>query len=198
MSFDKMFGWFCVFFLFVIFVSQGYKLDKLSDTVFEQEVQINSITQIINDYEERITTLENAHTPPEEITINIIALREVEETSDETEDVTEPELELLGEWRITAYCACEKCCGAWAHNRPGGIVQGASGEELIEGVSVAASLPFGTVIQIDGIGTYTVHDRVPRWIIDTYGETIDIYFSDHDSAWNFGMQRRNIYTVRDV
>ena len=41
-----------------------------------------------------------------------------------------PEKVCLGEYRITAYCACEKCCGEWAKNRPGGIVVGAAGIEL--------------------------------------------------------------------
>lgn len=29
----------------------------------------------------------------------------------------EPEPVYLGEFRVTAYCSCEKCCGEWAKNR---------------------------------------------------------------------------------
>ena len=38
------------------------------------------------------------------------------------EEPAEPEPVLLGSFRITAYCSCEKCCGEWAKNRPNGIV----------------------------------------------------------------------------
>lgn len=37
------------------------------------------------------------------------------------EEPAEPEPVLLGSFRITAYCSCEKCCGEWAKNRPNGI-----------------------------------------------------------------------------
>ena len=37
-------------------------------------------------------------------------------------------------FRVTAYCACEKCCGEWAKNRPNGVVYGAAGIELVAGV----------------------------------------------------------------
>ena len=46
------------------------------------------------------------------------------------EEPAEPEPVLLGSFRITAYCSCEKCCGEWAKNRPNGIVYGAAGVEL--------------------------------------------------------------------
>ena len=75
------------------------------------------------------------------------------------EVTVEPEPEYLGKFRITAYCSCEICCGKWAENRPDGIVYGASGEELVAGVSCASPLPFGTVVEIEGVGTYIVQDR---------------------------------------
>ena len=52
----------------------------------------------------------------------------------------------IGSHTITAYCSCPICCGSWADNRPNGIVYGAHGVELEQGVSVAAPLPNGTVI----------------------------------------------------
>lgn len=100
----------------------------------------------------------------------------------------------LGWYRITAYCACEKCCGEWAKNRPGGIVYGAAGIELKAGVSCASTLPFGTVVEVEGLGEYIVQDRMASWVIDQFGENlIDIYFDDHESACNFGLQYRNVY-----
>lgn len=110
------------------------------------------------------------------------------------EVIVEPEPEYLGEFRITAYCSCEICCGKWAENRPDGIVYGASGEELIAGVSCASPLPFGTVVEIEGVGTYIVQDRTSSWVVDKYGENlIDIYFDDHEAAREFGLQYHDVY-----
>ena len=49
-----------------------------------------------------------------------------------------PKKTYIGEYTITAYCPCYKCCGKYALNRPNGIVTGAAGIELKEGVSVAS------------------------------------------------------------
>ena len=105
--------------------------------------------------------------------------------------VEEPVRRLHGSCRITAYDACESCCGKWANNRPldengEPIVYGASGEELIPGVSVACSLPYGTKIQIDGLpGTYIVQDRTAEWIQDKYnGMTVDIYMDSHEACYD--------------
>lgn len=109
----------------------------------------------------------------------------------------EPEHEPEPEWvtyRITAYCSCEICCGEWAKNRPNGIVYGAAGVELQQGVSCASPLPFGTVVEIDGLGTFVVQDRIAQWVVDKYGEAlIDIYFSDHEAAKAFGLKYLNVY-----
>lgn len=104
--------------------------------------------------------------------------------------VEEPVRRLHGSCRITAYCACEICCGEWAKDRPldengNPIVYGASGQVLTPGVSVACSLPFGTKIEIDGLpGTYVVEDRTAEWIQDKYsGMTVDIYMPTHESCY---------------
>ena len=105
-----------------------------------------------------------------------------------------PEPVLLGTYRITAYCSCEKCCGEWAKNRPDGIVYGASGEELVAGISCASPLPFGTVVEIEGLGEYVVQDRTAAWVVEKYGEQqIDIYFDNHEAACEFGLKYLNVY-----
>ena len=101
----------------------------------------------------------------------------------------------LGEYTITAYCACAKCCGKWATNRPGGKVIGAAGVELTPGVSVAAWLPFGTRLLIDG-QEYVVEDRTAGWIRDKYdGRIIDIYFADHAQALEWGKRTAEVWAV---
>ena len=103
-----------------------------------------------------------------------------------------PEISNLGTYTVTAYCPCSICCGAWAKNRPGGIVTGAAGVELTEGISVASPLPLGTEILIDG-HKYTVHDRTAKRIAKKYEDRIiDIYMADHAAAWKFGKQQLEV------
>lgn len=110
------------------------------------------------------------------------------------EEPTEPEPVLLGSFRVTAYCACEKCCGEWAKNRPNGIVYGAAGIELVAGVSCASPLPLGTVVEVEGLGEYIVQDRLATWVVEKYGENqIDIYFDSHEAACEFGLKQLNVY-----
>ena len=82
----------------------------------------------------------------------------------------------------TAYCGCSKCCG-----KSTGIT--ASGTKATQGRTVAmpSSYKFGTKIEIQGIGTYIVEDRGAA----IKGNRIDIYFSNHQSALNFG--RKLVY-----
>ena len=84
-----------------------------------------------------------------------------------------PEPVLLGTYRITAYCSCE---------------------ELVAGVSCASPLPFGTVVEIEGLGDYVVQDRTAAWVVEKYGEQqIDIYFDNHEAACEFGLKYLNVY-----
>ena len=102
----------------------------------------------------------------------------------------------LGEFKITAYCPCEKCCGYWATVRPTDengdpIVYTASGKIAVQGVTVAADtsiLPFGTVLVIDG-QEYTVQDRGGM----VKGNHVDIYFDSHEAAKEFGVQYMEIF-----
>lgn len=107
--------------------------------------------------------------------------------------ITEPQETLvsLGEYKLTAYCPCTKCCGKWGENRPKDangniIVVTASGRYAKANWTVAADtsvLPFGTRIYINGY-EYEVQDRGGA----VKGNRIDIYFDDHQEALNFGVQ----------
>lgn len=91
-------------------------------------------------------------------------------------------------YTVTAYCPCVKCCG-----KSNGIT--ASGIKAVEGVTVAADtniLPFGTKIYIDGVGERIVQDRGGA----IKGNRIDLYFSDHQSALNFGRQTKEVTIMK--
>lgn len=115
----------------------------------------------------------------------------------QNETITEqPEYINLGEFRLTAYCGCKKCCGKWGENRPVDengklIVKTANGTVAIEGITVAADidlLPYGTRIWIDG-HEYTVQDCGSA----INGNQIDVYFESHQEALEFGVQYKEIY-----
>ena len=110
------------------------------------------------------------------------------------QDAQEAEPEWI-EFTATAYCPCEKCCGIWAKDRPNGIVYTASGAVAQEGVTIAADwdvLPPGTVVFIDGLGERIVQDRGGG----VTGNAVDIYFTDHQTALQFGRQTVRLYIVK--
>lgn len=87
-----------------------------------------------------------------------------------------------GVFTITAYCPCEKCCGAYANGYT------ATGEKATQGVTVAADpavLPMGTEIQIDG-HTYTVQDTGGA----IKGNRLDLYFDSHEDALQWGVREK--------
>lgn len=108
----------------------------------------------------------------------------------------EPKITSLGEYKLTAYCSCEKCCGYWTSIRPldeygNPIVYTANMSVAKQGVTVAADtsvLPFDTKILIDG-HEYTVQDRGGA----IKGNCIDIYFESHEEALQFGVQYKEIF-----
>lgn len=101
----------------------------------------------------------------------------------------------LGEFKLTAYCSCEKCCGYYATIRKtdengNKIVNTASGTIAQQGRTIAVDtsvIPFGTRVLIDG-NEYVAEDRGGA----IKGNRIDIYFSNHQDALNFGVQYKTV------
>lgn len=104
------------------------------------------------------------------------------------EEATEESAKLiyLGEFTCTGYCPNSCCCGEYATGYT------ASGTLATEGRTVACNaLPFGTQIMIDG-HVYTVEDTG----YTPYGEAwLDVFFQDHESALNFGVQTKEVYLI---
>lgn len=95
----------------------------------------------------------------------------------------EPSVYYYGACRITFYCSCSQCCGAWA----GGPT--ASGATPTAGWTVAnGSLPFGTKVIIDG-NTYCVEDR------GVSGDQFDIFVDSHQEALDRGLYYSDVYIV---
>lgn len=94
--------------------------------------------------------------------VEAVTLAAVDPVEPEPETAQEPQMELLGTYWVTGYDPyCAHCCG-----KSDGIT--ASGTEAVTGYTVSMKdIPFGTVIYIDGLGTFEVQDRgVGAGVID--------------------------------
>lgn len=93
------------------------------------------------------------------------------------------ELKNLGQFKLTAYCACSKCCG-----KSDGITY--SGTKATQGRTIAVDpkvIPLGTKVYING------HEYIAEDIggaINSYH--IDVYFDDHSEALKFGVQYADV------
>jgi 3D (Asp-Asp-Asp) domain-containing protein len=95
----------------------------------------------------------------------------------------------LGEFEITYYCSCTKCCG-----KTDGIT--ASGTLALEGQTVAADwdiLPAGTEIYIDGIGYRTVEDKGGAIV----GQFLDVFVNSHAEALELGRHKADVWIVKE-
>lgn len=87
-----------------------------------------------------------------------------------------------GVFTVTAYCPCEKCCGAYANGYT------ATGAKATQGVTIAADpdvLPMGTELEMDG-HTYTVQDTGGA----IAGNRLDLYFESHEDALQWGVREK--------
>lgn len=114
----------------------------------------------------------------------------VEELPDIVEEVPEiveePKNTHLGEFKLTAYCPCERCSGNWGNMT-------ATGTKATAGRTVAVDpkkIPYGTELIING-NTYIAEDCGGA----IEGNKIDIYFDSHKEALNFGVQYAEVYKV---
>lgn len=95
-----------------------------------------------------------------------------------------PKKKYVGEYLLTAYCACSRCCG---HSTG----KTASGTTVSQGRTIAtgSQFAFGTKLQIEGMGTRIVEDR------GVTGNVIDVFFNSHREALIFGTKRRKVWLI---
>lgn len=131
------------------------------------------------------TSTEVATTQKEATTKEVTSKKYKEETTKSAP--TEKTTDLDGEWRTftaTAYCGGSCCNGQWAGSPT------ASGTYPKANRTIAVDpnvIPLGTVVEIEGMGTYIAEDTGSA----IKGNIIDIYFDSHSGANNFG--RRTIH-----
>lgn len=117
---------------------------------------------------------------------------EIETTTpvqDETEVVTEPTINrtALGEFKITAYCACTKCCSIYAD----GITY--TGTIATEGRTIAVDpdvIPLGSIVEVNG------HEYIAEDIGGAIkGNRLDIFFNSHQDALEWGVQYLDVFLI---
>ena len=116
------------------------------------------------------------------------------------EDLKENDSELiyLGDYKLTAYCACEICCEEFALNRPkdangNPIVYTASGTVAQQGRTIGVNpevIPYGTEVYIEGQGWFVAEDT---GVIQ--GQHIDIYMGSHEAALSSGLTNGNVWML---
>mgnify|MGYP001524455489 CR=1 FL=1 len=83
---------------------------------------------------------------------------------------------------VTAYCPCEKCCGAYSNGYT------ATGAKATQGVTIATDpdvIPMGTEVEIDG------HIYIAQDVGGAIsGNRIDLYFDSHEDALQWGVQEK--------
>lgn len=116
----------------------------------------------------------------------LASMTDPEPVTEEVEETAEPapELQSLGTFKLTAYCPCPKCCGEWAD----GITY--TGTEATAGRTVAVDpkvIPLGSTVYING-SAYVAEDIGGA----IKGNRIDVYFPDHKTALQFGVQHAEV------
>ena len=94
----------------------------------------------------------------------------------------------LGSFRLSFYCSCEKCCGAYAT----GLTK--SGTTVTEGRTIAVDpkvIPLGSRVYIDGYGVFIAED-VGSAIKEN---KIDIAVGNHEQALKLGIDEATVYLV---
>ena len=126
-------------------------------------------------------------TEPATEPVETVEPSETTESTDTTEQTEVADNIYLGEFRLTAYCPCSKCCGQWADGITSTGVTAEAGRTIAVDPSV---IPYGTEVIVNG-HKYIAEDCGSS----IKGNRIDIYFNTHDEAWDFGVQYADVYIV---
>lgn len=93
----------------------------------------------------------------------------------------------LGQFKLTAYCPCSKCCGKWA----GGITSTGVTAQANHTIAVDPTvIPYGSKVCING-QLYFAEDCGGA-IKENH---LDIYFDTHQEASDFGVRYAEVYLV---
>lgn len=173
---------------------------KLENLIAESSIIKNEVTDIVEDdeLEKFVKFVKPKSNRPDETKDIINDETNVGINTKANTENGDSNLVSLGEFKLTAYCSCSKCCGEYALNRPVDengeeIVYGALGERLVAGISIAVDpnvIPYWSEVVING-HTYIAHDTGGA----IKENRIDVYFDNHQDALSFGVRYAEVFIV---
>jgi 3D (Asp-Asp-Asp) domain-containing protein len=102
---------------------------------------------------------------------------------------SEPEVKVVP-MKVTAYCLCPRCCGKWANVRTR-VTSTGKDARIFDGVAADPKLlPYGTVLDIPGVGKRVVDDTGGAMRQDAKKGIyhIDLRMASHKEACRFGVR----------
>ena len=112
------------------------------------------------------------------------AMEESAQSTSEADAIPAPPT-YLGEFEITGYCSCDICCGKKDMKLTKMETVPKSGYTIAVDPQV---IPLGSYLEIEGV-TYRAED-IGQAIKD---RSLDIFFSSHEEAIEFGRQKKDVY-----
>lgn len=94
----------------------------------------------------------------------------------------------LGEFTVSAYCSCERCCNQWADRITASGLIAEPGMIAVD----PKIIPLGSYVMIDGV-EYLAADTGGA----IKGNRIDVFFPSHASALEYGVQSHEVYLVAE-
>ena len=125
---------------------------------------------------------DDSRTEAEEALADAAEAKAAEEKAKEEEMLASAEY--LGNFTLTAYCNCARCCGTAGNATASGVMPTSNHTVAMGGIE------FGTKLLINGT-VYTVEDRGTP-----YGH-VDIFMDSHSEALQFGMGSADVYLIRE-
>lgn len=95
-----------------------------------------------------------------------------------------------GNYKITFYCPCSKCCGKWADGYT------ATGTLATQGRTIAVDpkkIPYGSEVYIEGLGWFVAEDCGGA----IKGNRIDVFMDDHQKALQAGIMNTVVWLRKD-
>lgn len=141
--------------------------------------------------------IEAVESESEDVDMTVTIEKEVVVENIVKQELTDMSMTYIGDFRLTAYCPCEICCEQWAAspvNKVGSCEVG-----VYQGTSIAVDpdkIPYGSKVYIEGVGVRIATDCGGA----IQGNRIDVYFSNHQDAWDFGTcggVAKKVYIIND-
>lgn len=135
--------------------------------------QINKQNEVVQNLSEQVT----------ELRIKPLSVKTI------NEEVKKESKVYLGNFKITHYCACTKCCGLNAQ----GITASGKRVEANKTIAVDPSvIKLGSKVYIDGYGYMEAQDTGSA----IKGNIIDVYVDDHQEALKMGVQYKDVFLIK--